>query len=80
MKNLTMATLAITLSLALFGCQKVKTQQYYTQHTDEMYAVLDECKAENQKGNKVEGTLAENCKNARGAMRVVIANSIHQSQ
>lgn len=63
--------------MALTGCQKVKTAQYYVEHPDDRQAVLKQCAEESKQGNKVEGKLAENCQNARAAVRMTIFNMVH---
>ena len=66
----------LLFALLISGCQKVQTPQYYFQHPDERKEILAKCRAESDKGNKVEGKLAENCRNAQAAIRMTINNMV----
>ncbi|WP_406947561.1 EexN family lipoprotein [Psychrobacter lutiphocae] len=70
--------LGIGITLTLTGCgeEKVRTVSYYTENPDEIEKVQYRCNAENDKGYKVEGNLAENCKNARRAKMKLIRSAL----
>lgn len=70
--------LASMLTLILTGCgeEKVRTVSYYAENPDEIEKVQNRCKAENDKGYKVESNLAENCKNAHRAQMKLLRSAL----
>lgn len=79
MKKLPFVFLAILSINSLTACEKVKTTQYYRENPDDRAKVLQKCRDESEKGNKLEDKLAENCKNAHRADMQNIAGAIRNA-
>lgn len=79
MKKLPFIFIAILLTYNLTACEKVKTTQYYRENPDDRAKVLQKCRDESDKGNKLEGKLAENCQNAHRADVQNIAGAIRNA-
>ncbi|MBE0407931.1 EexN family lipoprotein [Psychrobacter sp. AOP22-C1-22] len=78
MKKLASVMIAAIAVLSLNGCsaEKARTSDWYKENPEEIKKVQAKCKAENDKGYKVEGVLKENCAAARVATRHLIRNAI----
>ncbi|WP_339343271.1 EexN family lipoprotein [uncultured Psychrobacter sp.] len=77
MKALSSVMVAVLAVLALTGCgeEEVRTTRWYQDNPDEIKKVQERCKAENEKGYKVEGALKENCDAARRARSIIIRDN-----
>lgn len=73
-----LAVLSISL-LTLTACEeKVRSVSYYNENPDEMRKMKEKCELEREKGYELEGTLAQNCKNATSVSISSIASRIRQ--
>ncbi|MFV5490963.1 EexN family lipoprotein [Acinetobacter sp. ASP199] len=64
------------LALALTGCTKVKTQEYYAENLDEAKEVLEKCETEINKGKEVNEKFKANCNNAGMAVMNGMLNDL----
>lgn len=73
MKSLKMAIMVglASATIALSGCgeEELKNSSYYSKNPDALKEKLQECRAENDKGNVLEGNLKKNCQTANTVAR-----------
>lgn len=68
-----------TLVFTLTACEeKVRSVSYYNENPDEVRKMKEKCELEREKGYELEGTLAQNCKNATSVSISSIASRIRQ--
>ena len=78
MKILASVLLLAVTAVGLSGCgeEKARTSDWYRENPAEIKKVQEKCKAENEKGYKVEGVLKENCQSARKAQSRMIRDAV----
>lgn len=78
MKILASSLLFALTAVGLVGCgeEKPRTSDWYRENPAEIKKVQDKCRAETDKGYKVEGVLKENCKAASRAHSRMLRDAV----